>query len=99
MKIEYVIQKILKKIFNRPCIKESKIDSTVRIDVRAVISNSMLRKYSYMGEHSSMIHTKVGAFACVSNYCAIGRRTQAAVLSRKNRNNEVRTVFGCRDWK
>lgn len=75
MKIEYVVQKILKKIFNRPCIKESRIDNTARIDVGTVISNSTLGKYSYVGEHSSMIHTKVGAFTCISNYCAIGGGT------------------------
>lgn len=72
MKQGYIIQKILRKMFNRPCIKESKIDATAKVDVGTVIANSTLGKYSYIGEHSSMIHTKVGAFTCISNYCAIG---------------------------
>lgn len=75
MKMEYIVQKLFRKIFNRPCIKESKIDATAKIDVGTVIANSTLGKYSYVGEHSSMIHTKVGAFTCISNYCAIGGGT------------------------
>ena len=72
MDIKYIIPKIIKKILNRPAINESVVDKTAKIDVGSVIFGSTLGRYSYLGEHTSLIKTTVGNFTCISNYCAIG---------------------------
>lgn len=72
MDVKYIIPKLLKKFLNRPAIKESQIDKTARVDIGSVVSNSKIGRYSYLGEHTSLIQTEVGNFTCISNYCAIG---------------------------
>lgn len=72
MKLRYIIQKVFRKIFNRPCIDASTLDKTSRVDIGTVIIASKLGRYSYVGEHSSLLYVEVGAFTCISNYCAIG---------------------------
>ena len=72
MDIKYIIPKIIKKTLNRPAINESVVDKTSKIDVGSVVFGSTLGRYSYLGEHTSLIKTTVGNFTCISNYCAIG---------------------------
>ena len=44
MKLGYIIQKILKKMFNRPCVNQSNIEKSARIEIGAVgVENSLDR--------------------------------------------------------
>lgn len=72
MKLGYIIQKILKKMFNRPCINQSNIEKSARIDIGSVVVETSMDRYSYIGEHTSVLCAEIGAFTCISNYCAIG---------------------------
>lgn len=72
MKLSYIVPKVIKKIFNRAAIKDSVIDSTARVDIGSIIAGSRMGKYSYVGEHSSLLDTEVGNFTSISNYCSIG---------------------------
>lgn len=72
MKLRYVVQKILKKVFNRPCVNQSNIDKSARIDIGSVVVETSMERYSYIGEHTSVLCAEIGAFTCISNYCAIG---------------------------
>lgn len=72
MNLSYAIQKLLKKIFNRPCVNNTKMDRTSKVDVGSTVVQSSIGKYSYIGEHTSVLYTSVGAFSSISNYCAIG---------------------------
>ena len=72
MKIGYVIQKILRKVFNCPCVNRSNIDKSAQIDIGSVVVETSMDRYSYIGEHTSVLCAEIGAFTCISNYCAIG---------------------------
>lgn len=72
MKLGYIIQKILKKMFNRPCVNQSNIEKSARIDIGSVVVETSMDRYSYIGEHTSVLCAEIGAFTCISNYCAIG---------------------------
>lgn len=69
--MNYIISKILRNI-NGCAVKNSNIHKTARLDHSSVALNSSLGKYSYIGEHTSLICTKVGSFTSISNFCAIG---------------------------
>lgn len=72
MDLSYVIPKVVKKIFNRAAIKKSDIDLTARVDIGSIIVGSKMGRYSYIGEHTSLLDTEVGNYTSISNYCAIG---------------------------
>lgn len=62
MKFGYVIKKILKKLFNRPCVNQSNIDKGARIDIGSVVVGTSMDCYSYIGEHTSVLCAEIGAF-------------------------------------
>ena len=70
--IKYIIPRALRKIFNPPAIDKSKLSKTSKCDIGAIVNHSTLGRYSYIGEHTSLLFTDVGAFCSISNYCAIG---------------------------
>ncbi len=72
MNLQYIFTKAYRKIFNRAAVKNSRIDATAKADIGSVVVNSELGRYSYIGEHTSLLYTKVGSFTSISNYCAIG---------------------------
>lgn len=72
LELSYLLPKIIRKTFNKCAVRNSQIDKTARLDVGSVVSNSEMGKYSYIGEHTSLLYTKVGNFTSISNYCAIG---------------------------
>lgn len=72
MDIRYIVLKGFKKLFNRCAVRNSKIDKTSKLDIGSIVSHSEMGRYSYIGEHTSMLYTKVGNFTSISNYCAIG---------------------------
>lgn len=72
MELSYFGPKVMRKLFNRAAIKKSKMDPTARADIGAVVVESSMGRYSYIGEHTSLLSTDVGNFTSISNYCAIG---------------------------
>jgi acetyltransferase-like isoleucine patch superfamily enzyme len=72
MFVKYVFPKLLRKIINPCAIKNSRVDKTAKGDIGSIISNSEMGRYSYIGEHTSLLSTTVGSFTSISNYCAIG---------------------------
>lgn len=72
MKLGYSVQKVFRKIFNRPCVSQSRINKSARIDVGSIVVDTSMDRYSYIGEHSSVLYAEIGSFTCISNYCAIG---------------------------
>lgn len=86
MKLGYVIQEILRKMFDRACVNQSNIDKSARIDIGSVVVETSMDRYSYIGEHTSILFAELGAVACISNYCVIG--------AEKHPNNSV-----MKQWK
>lgn len=72
MKIAYYIIKVLRKIINRPAVVNTNLHKEARVDIGSLVVESSLGRYSYIGEHTSLLYTEVGAFTSISNYCAIG---------------------------
>ena len=72
MECSYFFPKVMRKLLNRAAIKNSVIDRTARIEIGSVVANSMFGKYSYIGEHTSVLETQVGSYTSISSYCAIG---------------------------
>lgn len=72
MEVSYVFPKICRKVFQRAAIKGSAVDRTARVDIGSVVAGCTLGRYSYVGEHTTIIETEVGSFSSISNYCAIG---------------------------
>lgn len=63
---------MIRKIFNQCAVKNSTIDKSACCDYGSIVLNSNIGKCSYIGEHTSLIYSKVGNFTSISNYCAIG---------------------------
>ncbi len=59
MECSYFFPKVMRKLLNRAAIKNSVIDRTARIDIGSVVANSMFGKYSYIGEHTSVLEMEV----------------------------------------
>lgn len=72
MELSYLIPKAIRKIFNKAAIKDSTLDSTARVDIGSVVVECSMGRYSYVGEHTSLLSVDVGSFTSISNYCAIG---------------------------
>ncbi len=72
MDANYFISKMIRKIFNQCAVKNSTIDKSACCDYGSIVLNSNIGKCSYIGEHTSLIYSKVGNFTSISNYCAIG---------------------------
>lgn len=72
MDVCYVLIKAFRKIFNRCAVKNSALDKTARADTGSSIAFSSMGRYSYIGEHTSLLYAHVGNFTSISNYCAIG---------------------------
>ena len=72
MELRYFFPKAVRKLFNRCAIQNSNIDKTAKYDVGSLIVNSSMGRYSYIGEHTSLIYTDIGSFSSISNYCMIG---------------------------
>ena len=68
----YFIPKVLRKIWGMPAIKNVKREEHTKTDVYSVIVDSRIGRCSYIGEHTSVLHTEIGRFCSISNYCAIG---------------------------
>lgn len=70
-KIKFLFSKFIQKI-QVPSIKNSDIDKTARVAERAVVYESELGKYSYVGSNTCVVRAKIGAFCSISSGCEIG---------------------------
>ena len=72
MSVSYVVAKGFRKIFGRPAISKSILGQHTKVDVFSALVESVLDDYSYIGANSTILHTRIGKFCSISNYCAIG---------------------------
>lgn len=70
--LSYIVSKLLRKILNPPAINHSRIDKTAKVDIGCSVSYSIMGRYSYIGEYTSLSKVKVGSFTSISSGCAIG---------------------------
>lgn len=68
----YYLPKIVKRIIGYPSIKKTIMEEHTKVDSFSVVVASEIGKCSYIGEHSSVLHTKIGKYCSISNYCTIG---------------------------
>jgi acetyltransferase-like isoleucine patch superfamily enzyme len=71
MNLFYLISKAIKKI-QIPAIIKSKIDETARVSSASHIVNSILGKYSYIGNSCTIVSTQIGSFCSIADNCIIG---------------------------
>lgn len=69
--MKFLLAKFFQKI-QLAAIKHSAIHKTARVAQRAVIYNSKMDRYSYVGNGTSVIHATVGAFCSIAAACDIG---------------------------
>ena len=60
------------KVLVPPSIKECKIDRLTKICGRTELLCSEIGRYSYVGYHSTVLHTKIGQFCSIGNGVSIG---------------------------
>lgn len=72
MTLSYVVSKGFRKIFGRSAISKSVVGQHAKVDVFSTLVESTLGDYSYIGANSTVLHTRIGRFCSISNYCAIG---------------------------
>ena len=70
--MSYYIPKILRKLLNRPAIRNSHIHPTARCDIGCDIAMSKMGKYSYTGAFTSLSMVEVGNYTSISSGCTIG---------------------------
>lgn len=71
-RIEYLLSKGIKKLINIPAIKNCKIDKTSRICSGSHIVDSSMKRYSYIGNFCTVLHTEIGSFCSIADNCTIG---------------------------
>lgn len=71
MKISYYISKLIKKLYI-PAIKNSRIDQRSKVCSGSHVVNTVLGKYSYIGNNCTIIHTEIGNYCSIADNCIIG---------------------------
>ncbi|PHS33943.1 MAG: glycosyl transferase family 1 [Sulfurovum sp.] len=71
MKIKYYLSKLIKYI-HIPAIKNSPIHCTSRIAPNSNIIDTVIRKYSYVGNNCTVIDTEIGNFCSIADNVIIG---------------------------
>ena len=71
MNLEYLWSKIFKKIRGR-AIKNTILDSSVKIGSGSLVLNSSIGKYSYCGYDCKIINCNLGPFCCLADNVVIG---------------------------
>lgn len=72
MSVEYYIVKAIHKVFKLNTMRGSRISRTARLCYDIQMVNSEIGNYSYIGEHSVVIETKIGNFCSIADGCIIG---------------------------
>ena len=70
--LNYIIPKLLRKLFNPPAINHSTISNKAKCDIGCSVSSSIMGDYSYIGEYTSLSMVEVGAYTSISSNCSIG---------------------------
>lgn len=72
MSLKYYLSKISKKIILLPAIKNSIIDKTSKVCSASNIIKCNIKKYSYIGNYSTVVETDIGSFCSIADNCIIG---------------------------
>lgn len=70
--LKFYISKLLKRIFQMSSVNRCNIHKTAKIGDGCTISNTVLGKYSYVGDNTNISTVRVGNFTSISSYCGIG---------------------------
>jgi acetyltransferase-like isoleucine patch superfamily enzyme len=71
-KVKYLLSKALKKFLNIPTIKECDIHKTSKICSASQVVESSIKKYSYIGNHCTVVCSDIGSFCSIADNCIIG---------------------------
>lgn len=71
MKVLYYISKLVKKL-HIPAIKNSKIDRKAKVCTGAHVVSSVLGRYSYVGNFTTVLNCIIGSFCSIADNCTIG---------------------------
>ncbi len=72
MKLGYYVVRGIHKIFKFNAVRGSRLSKTAKLCYDIQLVNSSIGKYSYIGEHTSVIETVIGSFCSIADGCIIG---------------------------
>lgn len=68
----FVLAKLLRKVFQPPAVRASRLDRTARVCSGSQLAHSTLGRYSYIGRDCVVIYTSVGQFTSIGDSVTIG---------------------------
>ncbi|MBP3953155.1 CatB-related O-acetyltransferase [Bacillus suaedae] len=71
MKYNYLLAKLIKKV-QIPAIRNSRVDRTARVCSASHVLNTMLGRYSYIGNSCTVVNVTIGSFCSIADNCIIG---------------------------
>lgn len=77
MNIGYIFSRGFHKIFKLNMIRNSVLDKKAKLCFDVQIVDSSVGRYSYIGEHSCVLCTDIGAFCSIADNCVIGGPSHA----------------------
>lgn len=77
MDIKYYINRGFHKLIKGNMIRNTKLDTKARLGYDIQLINSEIGKYSYIGEHSYVLDSYIGAFCSIADNCIIGGPSHA----------------------
>lgn len=77
MNIGYIFSRGFHKIFKLNMIRNSVLDKKAKLCFDIQIVDSSVGRYSYIGEHSCVLCTDIGAFCSIADNCVIGGPSHA----------------------
>ena len=70
--IGFYISKLFKRIFRMSSVIRSDIHKTAKIGDGCTVADTVMGKYSYIGDNTNISCATVGSFTSISSYCGIG---------------------------
>ena len=71
-KLRFYISKALRRYLSPPAIRDCTVDETAAIWDNCILSNSAIGRYTYISDHTRILHTEIGAFCSIGTLCQIG---------------------------
>lgn len=70
--LKFYISKAFKKFFHMSSVSKCNIHKTAKIGDGCTVSDTVMGKYSYVGDNTNISFAAVGSFTSISSYCGIG---------------------------
>ena len=71
-KLKFYISKALRRFLGPPAIRNCMVDATAAIWDNCIVSDSIIGRYTYVSDHTRIVHTEIGAFCSIGTLCQIG---------------------------